>query len=280
MMPNAASLRERVRLALAEDLGERGDVTTNAVFDEQARARATVIAKEDGILCGGEVFALVFEILGGAEVHQEVPDGARVSPGEVAFRLEGSTRTLLAGERTALNFLQRLSGIASATARFVDATRGRIDVCDTRKTTPLWRDLEKLAVACGGGTNHRFGLFDMAMLKDTHADGAGSLANAIARIKHLQPEIRIAAEARDLREVQMAVDGAVDLVMLDNMDDATLREAVALIAGRIPTEVTGGITLENAHRYADLGIDRISVGALTHSVRALDFSMRLESAAR
>ncbi len=268
-------LRERVRAALDEDLGAEGDVTTNAVFPADARGSAVVVAKESGVVCGGRVFELVFELIGGVEVEVVIGDGARVVPGDVAIRLSGSVRSLLAGERTALNFLQRLSGIATRTARMVDAAGGRLLVCDTRKTTPLWRDLEKEAVRAGGGTNHRMGLYDMVMLKDTHADGAGSLAEALRRVQPLRPRLKVAAEARTMEEVRMALDGGADLLMLDNMDRATLRAAIALIAGRIPTEITGGVTEETLASIAELGVDRVSVGALTHSVKALDFSMRL-----
>ncbi|HNM46597.1 MAG TPA: carboxylating nicotinate-nucleotide diphosphorylase [Candidatus Sumerlaeota bacterium] len=269
------SLITRIRGALIEDLGEAGDVTTNAIFDEHATASAHVVAKEPGVLCGVRVFAAVFEQLPNVTINFRREDGERVSNGDVVIELEGSIRSLLAGERTALNFLQRMSGIATQTARFVEAARGRLQVCDTRKTTPLWRDLEKHAVACGGGTNHRMGLYDMIMLKDTHADGAGGIANALRLVNERKGSLAVAAEARTLDEVRAVLEAGADLIMLDNMDDATMREAVRLIDKRIPTEITGGVTVERIALLADIGIDRVSVGALTHSVRALDFSMRL-----
>ncbi|MCC7390794.1 carboxylating nicotinate-nucleotide diphosphorylase [Candidatus Sumerlaeota bacterium] len=269
------SLITRIRGALIEDLGEAGDVTTNAIFDEHATASAHVVAKEPGVLCGARVFAAVFEQLPNVTVNFRREDGERVGNGDVVIELEGSIRSLLAGERTALNFLQRMSGIATQTARFVEAAQGRLQVCDTRKTTPLWRDLEKYAVACGGGTNHRMGLYDMIMLKDTHADGAGGIANALRLVNERKGSLAVAAEARTLDEVRAVLEAGADLIMLDNMDDATMREAVRLIDKRIPTEVTGGVTVERIALLADIGIDRVSVGALTHSVRALDFSMRL-----
>lgn len=269
------SLITRIRGALIEDLGEAGDVTTNAIFDEHATASAHVVAKEPGVLCGARVFAAVFEQLPNVTINFRREDGERVGNGDVVIELEGSIRSLLAGERTALNFLQRMSGIATQTARFVEAARGRLQVCDTRKTTPLWRDLEKYAVACGGGTNHRMGLYDMIMLKDTHADGAGGIANALRLVNERKGSLAVAAEARTLDEVRAVLEAGADLIMLDNMDDATMREAVRLIDKRIPTEVTGGVTVERIALLADIGIDRVSVGALTHSVRALDFSMRL-----
>ncbi|MBI1290671.1 carboxylating nicotinate-nucleotide diphosphorylase [bacterium] len=268
-------LRERIRLALREDLSDRGDVTTDAVFDEGVQGRAVVVAKANGVLCGVAVFAAVFAELGGVTVTILKNDGAAVVSGDRVLELSGRVRSLLAGERTALNLLQQLSGVATLTAQLVAATSGRIAVCDTRKTVPLWRDLQKYAVKCGGGTNHRMGLHDMVMLKDTHADGAGSVREALRRVSPLKPELRVAAEARDLGEVQQALDGGADLIMLDNMDRATMEEAVRLIAGRAQTEITGGITEESAGALADLGVDRISVGAVTHSARALDLSMRL-----
>lgn len=273
--PLSDSLVTRIRGALIEDLGEAGDVTTDAIFGEAATTSAYVIAKEPGVLCGVRIFAAVFEQLPGVALNATLRDGDRVIAGDIVIELAGRTRSLLAGERTALNFLQRLSGIATQTARFVEAAKGRVQVCDTRKTTPLWRDLEKYAVACGGGTNHRMGLHDMIMLKDTHADGAGGIANALARVNQNKGTLAVAAEARTLEEILAILEAGADLVMLDNMDEATMREAVKLIARRIPTEVTGGVTIDRIPLLADIGIDRVSIGALTHSVRALDFSMRL-----
>jgi nicotinate-nucleotide pyrophosphorylase (carboxylating) len=268
-------LRERVRLTLVEDLAEGGDVTTKAVFDEAAQGRAQVIAKADGVLCGVELFRAVFDLLGGVVVKALASDGDRVSAGAKVLELHGSVRSLLSGERTALNLLQQLSGVATLTNQIVNATGGRIAICDTRKTVPLWRDVQKYAVRCGGGTNHRMGLYDMVMLKDTHADGAGGLDEALRRVQPLRPGLKVAAEARDLREVEQALAAGADLIMLDNMDRATLEAAIRLIDRRAQTEITGGITVETAAALADLGVDRLSVGALTHSARALDLSLRL-----
>ncbi len=270
-------LPERIRMALREDLQEAGDVTSEAVFPADHRTCARIIAKETGVLSGGPVVARVFaEIDSTIQIEQLIADGERVSSGDLAFKFEGPTAKLLAAERTALNFLQRLSGIASLTARFVEAARGRISVCDTRKTTPLWRDLEKYAVKSGGGTNHRMGLYDMVMLKDTHADGAGGIEEALRRVASLRPRLQVAAEARTLAEVQAALDAKVDLLMLDNMTREMLREAINRIDGRIPVEITGGVTLETIGELAELGVARVSVGALTHSAKALDFSMRID----
>lgn len=270
------NIRQRIRAALDEDLNEQGDVTTNAIFPEDARGYAVVVAKQEGVICGEFIFASVFQELGPIAFRQLVPEGGKVFPGDRVVELDGSVRVLLAGERTALNFLQRLSGIATATRNLVNAVGELVQVCDTRKTIPLWRDLEKYAVRCGGGTNHRMGLDDMVMIKDTHADGAGSLAEALRRVATAQPHLRVAAEARNLEEVHMALAAKVDLLMLDNMTVDEMREAIRLVDGRITTEITGGVTLDRARELAVLGIDRISVGSITHSVPALDLSMRLE----
>lgn len=275
-MIDPLSLDDRLRAALREDLGEAGDVTTNAVFAADHTSGAVLVAKADGVLSASGAFARVFALIDErVSVAFEVNDGARVAKGQVVARLSGATRALLAGERTALNILQRMSGIATLTARYVAAGGGRIAIVDTRKTTPLWRDLEKQAVADGGGVNHRIGLYDMVMLKDTHADGAGGLAEALRRVHAARTGLRIAAEARTLDEVRAAIDGRADLVMLDNMDDTLTREAVALIAGRAEIELTGNMTPERIARLADCGAQRISVGALTHSAPALDFSMKI-----
>ncbi len=269
------TLRERIKLALEEDLSDTGDVTTASIFPGNTQAKAHVIAKEAGVFSGKEPFSMVFDLLGSAHVEFKINDGDKVSPGDEVCRLSGSIYTILAGERTALNFIQHLSGVATKTHRFVQESGGQIAICDTRKTTPLWRDLEKQAVSCGGGTNHRMGLYDMIMIKDTHADGAGGLNKAIQLVKMKKTGLKIAAEARNLEEVQMALDGNADLIMLDNMSDEVRTEALELIGGQITTEITGGITEDNIDMLASLKVDRVSIGALTHSVNALDFSLRI-----
>lgn len=273
---NIVSLRERIRMALAEDLGDAGDITTRAVFPAEARTRARVVAKAPGVFSGAVPFRIVFEEIGGVEIDTIATDGTPVTPGDVVATLEGTIHGVLGGERTALNFIQRLSGIATLTAQFVEACGGRVKICDTRKTTPLWRDLEKAAVLHGGGVNHRMGLYDMVMLKDTHADGAGTLREALIRVSTLKGKVPIAAEARTISEVRAALDGGADLLMLDNMPPEMMGEAVALVAGRIETEITGGVTLDTINQIAQSGVDRISIGALTHSARALDFSLMLK----
>jgi nicotinate-nucleotide pyrophosphorylase (carboxylating) len=269
-------LDARLLAALDEDLGESGDATTAAIFDHEHSSVALLVAKAEGILAGSPVFHRIFELLDpSVTISFTHPEASPVHRGDIVARLLGPTRVLLAGERTALNLLQRLSGIATLTARFVSVAAGRCAVCDTRKTTPLWRDLEKYAVLCGGGTNHRMGLYDAIMIKDTHADEAGGLSNALARVRAASPGLPVHCEARDLLEVQAALDSKVDLLMLDNMEEETLRRAIFLAKGRVPIEITGGITLETLPRFASLGVDRVSVGALTHSAPAVDFSFRL-----
>ena len=270
--------------ALAEDLGP-GDLTTETVVPEGARARGRLVARSSGVLAGGEICARVFQRLDPAvRVHPRLADRSELARGDVVLELEGRARALLVGERTALNLVQRLSGIATLTARFVAAARP-VRVLDTRKTTPGLRALEKYAVTCGGGENHRFGLYDEAMLKNNHLDLARTdLATLLAllRARH-GPELRITAEARDEREALAAVAGGADVVLLDNFTPSALgalcprlRAAARARARALELEASGGITLENAPEFARSGVDRISVGALTHSAPALDLALRLE----
>ncbi len=283
--PGQESPLERLLAAApAEDLGP-GDVTTETVVPERTRARARLVAKAAGVLAGLEPFVRVFERLDpGVTVRRRLADGAVLAPGAVVVELEGRARALLSGERTALNLVQHLSGIATLTARFVAAARPA-RVLDTRKTTPGLRALEKHAVTCGGGENHRFGLYDEAMVKNNHLDLArtdlGALLAAL-RARHGQ-ELRITAEARDEREALAAVAGDADVVLLDNFTPAALallcpklRAAAAGRARPLELEASGGITLENARAFAHSGVDRLSVGALTHSAPALDLALRLE----
>lgn len=271
-------------LALAEDVGS-GDVTTEALVPASARARARLVAKAAGILAGGGAFTRVFARLDPsvrAELHKA--DGAALAPGDVVCALEGAARALLVGERTALNLVQHLSGIATLTARFVAAVRP-VRVLDTRKTTPGLRRLEKHAVLCGGGENHRFGLFDAAMVKNNHVDLARSSLGELLVLLRRQhgPGLHLVAEARDEREALAAVAGDADVVLLDNFGPAALAQLAprlrAAARGRarpLELEASGGITLENAAQFAASGVDRVSIGALTHSAPALDLSLRLE----
>lgn len=261
--------------ALREDMPE-GDVTSESVVPPAAVSEAVILAKEEGVLAGLPVARRVFERIGGnVEFAAKLEDGAAFNKGDILAHLEGPTIALLKGERTALNFLQRMSGIATATRRFVDAVRGtRTRVLDTRKTTPGLRALEKYAVAAGGGKNHRMSLSDMALIKDNHLRHVGSITEAVRRARAaVRPGVRIEVETNDIAQVREALDAGADMIMLDNMPLETMREAVALVAGRIPLEASGNMTLERVRAVAETGVDYISVGALTHSVRAVDISL-------
>lgn len=268
-----------VAAALAEDVGD-GDVTTLACLPAGSRSRAVLQARESCVVCGLALAVAAFRHLD-ANVHATVrhPDGRSVGPGDVLLEVSGQTRALLTAERVALNFVQRLSGVATLTARYVAAVAGTgARLLDTRKTTPGWRRLEKYAVACGGGTNHRMGLHDLVLIKDNHlAALAGALPNpvaaAVARARALYPGLRVEVEADRLEQVAWAVDAGADIVLLDNMSPEALRAAVALVAGRARTEASGGVRLETVRTIAETGVDFISVGALTHSARAVDLGL-------
>jgi nicotinate-nucleotide pyrophosphorylase (carboxylating) len=278
-------LDRRLRAALDEDLGP-GDVTTDTLVPADVRTRARLIARAHGIVAGLGAFARVFELLdSSARVQLALDDGARVAPDTVVAEVAGRARALLSGERTALNLVQRLSGIATLTARFVEACAGRVRVLDTRKTTPGWRALEKHAVRCGGGESHRFGLFDEAMVKNNHVDLVRrDLVALVGALRARHPALRITAEARDEREALAAIAGDADVVLLDNFAPEALaalcprlRVAARGRARPLELEASGGITLANAARFAASGVDRVSIGALTHSAPALDLSLRLEA---
>ncbi|MEQ1894709.1 MAG: carboxylating nicotinate-nucleotide diphosphorylase [Planctomycetota bacterium] len=274
--------------ALAEDLGG-GDVTTEVVVPAAAHARARLVAKQEGVLAGVAVFVRVFERLTQElVVRPGLADGARLAPGTVVLELEGPARALLSGERTALNLVQRLSGIATLTARFVAAARPA-RVLDTRKTTPLLRRLEKYAVTCGGGENHRLGLHDEVMVKNNHLDFAGvELLPLLKRLREVHgPRMRITAEARDEREALAGIAGDADVLLLDNFTPAALAELCPRLRSaargrprRLELEASGGLTLANVGEFARAGVERVSIGALTHSAPALDLSLRLEPAGR
>ena len=276
-------LRDRLRRALAEDVG-RGDATTRAILRKPLAGRAVILARERGVVCGLPVVEEIFRLADGDLRSRPVRrDGERVSPDEGVFEVRGNVASILTAERVALNFLQRLSGVATLTARYVEALRGApTRVLDTRKTTALWRDLEKYAVRVGGGVNHRFGLDDMILIKNNHADAVGGLAEAIRRVKAAQRRRRnrllIQAEVRNRAEVRAAVEEGVDLILFDNFPFAALREALEEIPPGILTEASGGMTVRRVRALAALGLDRVSVGALTHSAPALDFSLRFRGA--
>ncbi len=272
-----------VRQALDEDLGASGDVTSRLSIPADSWGVARIRAKAAGVIAGLPVAEAVFAAVDATvRFDSIVEEGARVAPGVTVVRVEGPTRALLAAERTALNFLQRLSGIATLTREFVDRVEGTgATILDTRKTTPGLRVLEKYAVRVGGGQNHRFGLYDMILLKENHIAAAGGLKAAVARCRRgLRLEgmhVLIEVEVKSLTELEQALELPVDRILLDNMTPAELREAVQRAAGRKPLEASGGVRLENVRAIAETGVQYVSVGLLTHSAPALDLSMLIES---
>jgi len=265
--------------ALMEDI-HTGDITTLAVVPERRPARARLLAKEAMVLAGIDVAARVFTFLdSGIRFEGRRRDGERLAAGDLIAGLSGDSAVLLQGERVALNLLQRMCGTATLTARYVEAVAGtRARIVDTRKTTPGLRILEKYAVRVGGGINHRTGLYDGVLIKENHIAAAGGIARAVSRARTYIPHtMKIEVETETLAEVAEAVAAGADIIMLDNMDLATMAEAVALIGGRALVEASGGVTLDTVRGIAETGVDIISVGALTHSARAMDISMLLEA---
>jgi nicotinate-nucleotide pyrophosphorylase (carboxylating) len=265
-----------VRLALAEDLADRGDITTDALVDSSLTASARIVAREAGMVAGMEVAAYIFhQVDPKTEMTPRVVDGERVKAGEAVADLQGRAASLLTAERTALNFLGRMSGVATATARFVAAVAGTgAKISDTRKTMPGLRALDKYAVRVGGGVNHRFGLYDAVMIKDNHVAAMGDLSAAISTAKRkVGPGTMIVVEVETLEQLGEILDSRADRVLLDNMDIATLRRAVEMVAGRFAIEASGGVTLENAREVAETGVDLIAVGWITHSAPQLDIAL-------
>jgi nicotinate-nucleotide pyrophosphorylase (carboxylating) len=268
--------REVVRRALAEDLGW-GDVTTEATVAPELRARGIILAKSTCVIAGVEVAAEAFRQLDPAvtfAVHHG--DGTRCAPGDVVVEVRGMAASMLTAERTALNLMQRMTGIATLTRRFVDAAGGRIVILDTRKTTPTLRALEKYAVRAGGGTNHRNGLDDGILIKDNHIRLGGGVVEAVRRMKAADQQMPIEIEAQSLDQVDEAIRAGADIVLLDNLSTSDLKEAVRRIAGRAKVEISGGVTLDRIPELAATGADYVSVGALTHSAPAADLSFELE----
>ena len=266
-----------IKTALQEDINYL-DTTTDLMIPATARSTARFMAKAEGVVCGLEVALRVFELLDPTFSYEiRLPEGSRVAYGDIIAELEGSTRCLLKGERTALNLLQHMSGVASATDRYVRLVEGtRAAITDTRKTLPGLRALQKYAVTVGGGKNHRFNLSDGAMLKDNHIDAAGGIPQAVAAIREkLGHRVKLEVETRNLDEVRQALEAGADVIMLDNMDCPTMKAAVDLVAGRALLEASGGITDETLRAVAETGVDIVSIGALTHSVKALDISMKI-----
>ncbi len=272
-------LGELISAALTEDLQSAGDVTSNAIFSEE-RGKAKLISKDSGILAGTEVFAEVFKAVDTeTELVFHKTDGSSLVPGDDVASLDGSIKSILTAERTGINFLSYLSGIATRTRTFVDILGEAcpVTILDTRKTLPGYRKLAKVAVTAGGGENHRMGLYDMVMIKDNHIDAAGSISDAVRRIRETYGEkYKIEVECRTIQDVREAVSLAVDIVMLDNMEPSTVKEALHLKSGNIRFEVSGNINLDTIASYALDGIDYISIGSLTHSVEAFDFSLQIE----
>ncbi len=279
---SAQEIRRAVALALAEDIGS-GDVTTLAAVPETAKARAVVRAREPLVVAGLALAEAAFhELSSVVQFTRAVEDGHRVAEGQPLLQVAGAARALLSAERVALNFLQRLCGIATLTAQFVDAIKGtRAQILDTRKTTPGWRRLEKYAVACGGGRNHRLGLFDMVLIKDNHlaalrSESPNAIAAAVQRARTKYPELKVEVEADTLVQVDQAVAARADIILLDNMNVLQLRLAVQKCRDRALTEASGGVTLAGVRAIAETGVDFISVGALTHSARAVDIGLDFE----
>lgn len=271
------AIREQVRLALGEDVGN-GDLTANLI-PKDACSVATVISRETGVICGCSWFEQVFLLLDESiHIDWRVTDGEQVEPNQILCVLSGPARALLTGERTALNFLQTLSGTATLTRQYVDAVADTgVKVLDTRKTIPGLRQAQKYAVNCGGGTNHRMGLYDGVLIKENHIAAAGSIAEAISRARlHSPKHIQVEVEVENLDEVREALAAGADILLLDNMTPPTLYEAVAITRGQAKLEASGGITLETIRDIAQTGVDYISVGELTKHLRALDLSMRFQ----
>jgi nicotinate-nucleotide pyrophosphorylase (carboxylating) len=274
--PPLEAIHDDVAHALAEDIGT-GDVTA-ALIDTDARARAHIVCREDAVLAGAPWAEECFRQLDSdARIRWHHHDGDRVCANAVLCEIEGNARALVAGERNALNFLQTLSGTATVTRTYVDAVAGtRAKILDTRKTIPGLRLAQKYAVCCGGGHNHRMGLYDAILIKENHVTAAGGVTHAIRAARAASPGVFLDCEVESLDELRDAIDAGADRVLLDEFTDAMLREAVALAAGRVPLEVSGSVNLERVRAIAETGVDCISIGALTKHVRAIDLSMRFD----
>jgi nicotinate-nucleotide pyrophosphorylase (carboxylating) len=270
-----------VDLALEEDLENIGDTTSNSVIPENMMAKAVLISREKGIVAGLPVAEKVFKkIDSNLSFHYSIEDGAEIIPGTILAEIKGKAISILTAERTALNFLQRLCGIATTASKYADAVKGSSTlILDTRKTTPAWRNLEKYAVKTGGATNHRIGLYDKIMIKDNHRvlaglEGEGGISGAVKKAREKYPDLEIEVEADTLQEVNEATEAGADIILLDNMSNEMMLEAVKINNGRAKLEASGGITLKRIPSIAELGgVDFISVGALTHSVKAIDISL-------
>lgn len=275
---NFEAIRPLIEYALNEDIGT-GDITTNSIIPGELITHASIMAKSPGVIAGLPVAEYVFRSLNpDIEWNALVEDGDKVDKGEIIVKIKGSFRALLTGERLALNFLQRMSGIATMTSKYVAAVKEfKTEILDTRKTIPGLRILDKYAVKMGGGTNHRIGLYDMVLIKDNHIKVAGGIANAVEQVrKNSNQNIKIEVETTTLKEIHEALGKGVDLIMLDNMTTGMMAEAVRIINGRAKVEASGNMTFDRLKEVAATGVDYISVGALTHSVMAMDISMNIE----
>jgi nicotinate-nucleotide pyrophosphorylase (carboxylating) len=275
-------IQHAVQVALAEDIGG-GDVTTLATIPENAIARAVMKAREPLVASGLDFAEAAFgQLADGMKIERLAKDGQSVKAGQVLLRVAGPARDLLSAERVALNFVQRLSGVATLTAQYVAAVQGtHARILDTRKTTPGWRRFEKYAVACGGGQNHRIGLYDMVLIKDNHlaalrGEKPNAIAAAVTRARAQNPDLKIEVEADTLEQAGQALAAGADIILLDNMNLDQLGQAVALVGGRAQTEASGGVNLGTVRGIAETGVDLISVGALTHSARAVDIALDFE----
>ncbi|NNC95848.1 MAG: carboxylating nicotinate-nucleotide diphosphorylase [Chitinophagales bacterium] len=278
---------EFIEAAILEDIGDPkeilkpGDHTSRATIRDETYDRARLLVKEDGVIAGVDLAQKIYQKIDpGVEIEVLIPDGEKVKYGDIVFHVEGEVKSILLGERLSLNFMQRMSGISTQTRRFVDEVEGTgVKILDTRKTTPLLRTFEKWAVRIGGGYNHRFGLYDMIMIKDNHIDYCGGITQAINStkeyLKDLNLDIRIEVETRSIEDVKEVIGvGGIDRIMLDNFEPEEVEEAVTLIAGKFETEASGGIEFDTLRPYAMAGVDFISVGALTHSYESLDLSLK------
>jgi nicotinate-nucleotide pyrophosphorylase (carboxylating) len=275
-MLDPSTYRDLVRRALEEDVRD-GDITTTATVPAEAQANGIFLAKADCVVAGLDVAFEVFrQVDASVQTHARCGDGDRVGAGSVIADVHGHARALLIAERTALNILQRLSGIATVARRFVDASGGQITILDTRKTTPTLRALEKYAVRCGGASNHRAGLYDAILIKDNHIRLAGGVAKAVARARAYRPEVAVEIEAETVDQADAALVAGADIVLADNMSVEQIRQVVKHARGRAKVEISGGVTLERIPELASTGADFVSVGALTHSAPAIDISFEIE----
>lgn len=274
-MNTYTNLKSLVQMALKEDLKDSGDITSEAIFKDEIFSY-NLITKERGIICGIDIFIAVMKYADSLiQIENHFNDGDYIGKGNIVADISGPVRSILKAERTALNLLSHLSGIATKTAFFVKKTGGRAIVLDTRKTLPGYRELQKYAVRCGGGHNHRMGLFDMVMIKDNHIDAAGGITEAVNRVRaKWEDRYKIEVETRNINEVEEALRCGVDIIMLDNMDDDEIRTAVELISGKTETEASGNMNSQRIKTASRTGVDYISSGELTNSVKAIDFSLK------